>query len=123
MTPKTHLFLLFSCILGSLVCFLLQKHFEFSAVFSSALLGFSISFLKLKNEKLTQELKNVVYAGSFAGMSGAPLLVNEWKSALMGFFTWLIYFALSKHYLGIGGKLGTSAFLGVCLFLFTKGVS
>jgi hypothetical protein len=116
-------FLIFlSCSAGSFLCFWLQNEFGFSAVLASASIGFAISFLNLKNKELSNDIKNAVYAGSFAGMSGESIFLLPHQTLVFGFLTAIFYLFLKNRFIGLGGKLGTVAFLGVSMFLILGGL-
>ena len=54
-----------------------------------------------------------IFAASFAGMSQIKVLKNPRYFAIAGLMTAIIFLASSTYFLGLGGKMGTSAFIGV----------
>ena len=114
--------ILFFSILGCVLCYLLQLHFGFTPVTASCITGLLGSFLSFKDPSLSQDLRSVVYVGSFAAMSSTAIFNTLSSSILVGLFSGISYLLLKKHFLGLGGKLGTCAFVGVALYLVIGGI-
>ena len=56
-----------------------------------------------------------VYCGAFVGMSSALVLSNIWLVLLASVLAALLFVISKNIYLGVGGRLGTIAFMGVTL--------
>lgn len=61
-----------------------------------------------------------VFCGSFAGMSSGDVL-NIYEIAMAGFATAVIFNISESVFRGMGGKLGTMAFTGCAIILFSTG--
>jgi hypothetical protein len=66
---------------------------------------------RLKNP-IFETLSAPVYCGAFVGMSFELIFTNTWMVALAALVAGLVYVISDGVYEGIGGKLGTIAFVG-----------
>lgn len=113
---KETLYLLLFFILGSFLTFLTTKFFSVHPVLSSSLIGLLFSFLISRKMEEKGALL-ALYSGTFIGMSSAARVSNLMFLFLASVFA-LVLFKLSKrHFNGIGGKLGTIAFISVTLIV------
>ena len=103
--------------LGSFLTYFLQKYLELNTVFSAGLVGFLGSFLpnycKNRNAK---SWSIALYSGAFVGMT--TLNLGFLNLALATFLTGVFFIFSQHHFFGIGGKLGTLAFMGVMYSYF-----
>ncbi len=93
---------------GALATYTLVCSVGLSAVNASALVAL-IAALTLP------EYDVPVYCGSFVGMSSALLLHTHWELAVAGVVAGLVYMVTDGTFPGIGGKLGTIAFIGAVI--------
>lgn len=87
------------------------------AVFSAGIIGTLGSFLTKLNPR-SDYLKQVagpIYCGAFIGMTSLDVEYVYWMIITAGIFTALLFFATKSLFVGVGGKLGTLAFIGVLL--------
>ncbi|QDZ62530.1 hypothetical protein EVD20_06670 [Elizabethkingia bruuniana] len=104
---------LFSFLLaGSFTTYFLQHNIGFNTVFSAGLVGFTGSMLpKIKKFRSSKNWPIAIYCGAFVGMS--KLEFGYYYLFTATFFT-AVFYAFTQHlFHGIGGKLGTLAFMGV----------
>ncbi len=86
-------------------------------VFSASLVGILAGLVY----HLQPFLGEVMYAAAFAGMAPDHLLVARSESVVIGMVTALMYLLLSQFLPGVGGKLGTIAFVSWVVYLLYKG--
>lgn len=102
---------------GAVISFLLHQKVGLSPVLATALTGTLASFFTYIrwNKPYFQQLPPAIYCGAFVGMSDSKIATDITFVLTAGFFTG-VFLIISKSVLkGIGGKLGTLAFLGVSL--------
>lgn len=97
-----------------LTCWILQTQFGFSPVLSSALIGFSGSFVPHKG------VQAVIYAGSFAGMCSPEYLNTDGTIFVMSIVGSSVYLFSKPHFTGFGGRLGTIAFISSVVVIMTR---
>jgi len=81
-------------------------------VVAAALVGF---FYTIFAEMAGNWLKNLsapVYCGTFVGMCAKFIFTDLWMVGLAGAFAGLVYVISDGVFEGVGGKLGTIAFIG-----------
>lgn len=100
-------------VLGSFTTYFLQHQIDLNTVFSAGIVGFSGSYIPLlvKNNRHGKEIPIAIYCGAFVGMSTVDLGYSYLLFATLA--TALIYLYTQNLFHGIGGKLGTIAFMGV----------
>ena len=103
-------FFAFYC--ACLACSTLQTSFGFSAVLSTALVGFVGSFFHF--------LAPIIYVGSFAGMTSQEYLSQPAQMVFISLVGAGVYLLSKRHLVGFGGKLGTVAFVSCCFLVLTK---
>lgn len=92
---------------------LAQRYFKGSVVIGSSVVGILGYVLSLTLGAYSGLFAGTIFAASFAGMSQIKVLKNPLYFAIAGLFTAIIFLASSTYFLGLGGKMGTSAFVGV----------
>ena len=101
--------------LGAIACHILNVNYGLGSVLSAGIIGTLGSFIPILN-KQSNYLKNLpgaIYCGVFVGMSSNTITPTIGFVLSAGILAGL-FFLLSKNlFIGIGGKLGTMAFLGV----------
>ncbi|SIQ60892.1 hypothetical protein [Maribacter ulvicola] len=102
--------------IGAIACHILNVNYELGSVLSAGIIGTTVSFLP-KLDKQSNYLKNLpaaIYCGVFVGMSSNTIIPSLSVVISAGMIA-ALFLLLSKNlFIGIGGKLGTMAFLGVC---------
>ena len=102
-------------ISGALITFLLSKYAGVSAIISSGIVGIIAG-------AVFPPYAVAAFCGSFAGMVSQEMF-NIYTLLLAGVLTAVLYHVGGNNYIGIGGKLGTTAFfgtLGVALMIGEK---
>lgn len=97
--------------LGAIVTFIISVQ-GLGPVFAAAVIGL---FYSTTADRMGENLKGLspaVYCGAFVGMSFVPAFTQLWTVALAGFMAGLVYFVSDCVFDGVGGKLGTMAFIG-----------
>ncbi|WP_437919491.1 hypothetical protein [Sphingobacterium sp. LRF_L2] len=100
---------------GAVLTYLFSRYVGLSVVFSAACIGFLGSMLPniWKKSSFVQQLPAALYCGAFVGMSSPRVADGIGFVLVAGFFT-ATFLVVSKSVLrGVGGKLGTLAFVGV----------
>lgn len=106
--------------IGALSTYFLNHEIGLGPVFAAAIVGSLASFIPNINKQSVylQGLPTVIYCGAFIGMSGLHI-ANGYSFVLTASFFTGIFLMVSKSVLqGVGGKLGTLAFLGVVVTYF-----
>lgn len=80
------------------------------------LLCSSVPMLRLR------KLDALVYCACFAGMCSTSILNNPLDYVLVSALGAFFYQILEKKFIGVGGKLGTVAFLSVAAFVLARGL-
>lgn len=111
---------LIAFVLGTILSFWGQVYLNFSPVLSSALVGLIGCFFKFKNLSHPNLLPLTIYCGSFAGMCSTSFFITANELYLMSMLGGIIYALLLPLFNGLGGKLGTVAFISVALFYLLR---
>lgn len=100
---------------GALFCHLLHTYTDFGTVLSAGFVGTLSSFIPLLNKKSTylKQLPTSIYCGVFVGMSSAAVTPSLGFVVTAGILAGLFLLLSKNLFVGIGGKLGTMALLGV----------
>ena len=108
--------------IGAIICHVLFLYTDFGSVLSAGIVGTLASFLPYLNRKSSylQKLPSAIYCGVFVGMSSTEITPSLGFVISAGVLAG-IFLLLSKNlFVGVGGKLGTMAFLGVFIvYLFS----
>ncbi len=107
-----HYILFFVFLIGSFTTYFLHTNFGLNTVFAAGIVGFTGSFTRhFKQLKSVLHWPIAIYCGAFVGMTQLPYgYIFIFLSTLLT----AIFYSFSHHYFhGIGGKLGTLAFMGV----------
>lgn len=83
----------------------------YSMILTSCFFVLILSFTPIENKNLA-----TIYSGTFAGMSSKMILSTSLILFLASILGGFLCTVLDKKLIGIGGKLGTIAFLSVLLF-------
>lgn len=107
----------FGVPLGALFSYILNQKIGLGPVLAASLTGFIASFLPLINKKSSylQQLQAAVYCGAFVGMSSARVANGFLFIIVASVFTTVLLIVSKSLLNGVGGKLGTLAFLGVAI--------
>jgi hypothetical protein len=103
--------------IAAIITYILNKHFGLGGVFSAGIIGTIGSFatkLNTRSEYLKQ-IAGPIYCGAFIGMTSLKFEYVYYMILTAGIFTALLFFATKSLFVGVGGKLGTLAFIGVLL--------
>jgi intracellular septation protein A len=102
---------------GAIFCYLLNSYTDFGSILSAGIVGTIASFIPLLNKKSTylKQLPTVIYCGVFVGMSSETITPSIGLVVAAGVLAG-VFLSFSKNlFIGIGGKLGTMAFIGVLI--------
>jgi len=101
--------------LAALGVLALSRGASASVVLATALVGAAGGMLEVagRSSHRCQRVAAPVYCGAFAGMTSELVLGHPAWVFLAGGLAGLVLSVLSESWSGIGGKLGTTAFLGV----------
>jgi hypothetical protein len=92
---------------------LAQRWFKGSTVLGSSVIGIMGYMLSLVLGAYGGLFAGTIFAASFAGMSQNKVLKSPQYFMIAGAITAILFLASSTYFLGLGGKMGTSAFIGV----------
>jgi hypothetical protein len=92
---------------------LAQRWFKGSTVLGSSFIGILGYLLSLVLGAYSGLFAGTIFAASFAGMSQNKVLKSPQYFMIAGAITAILFLASSTYFLGLGGKMGTSAFIGV----------
>lgn len=102
---------------GAVMCYILNLYFGFGSVISAGIIGTSASFLPSINKEsyYLKQLPAAIYCGVFVGMSSVAIIPSIVLVIAAGILAG-VFFMLSKNlFVGMGGKLGSIAFVGVVI--------
>ncbi len=103
--------------IGALFCYLLHVNTSLGSVLSAGVIGTLASFIPHLNKQsiYLKQLPTAIYCGVFVGMSSQEITPSIGFILAAGILAG-VFLSFSKNiYIGIGGKLGTMAFLGVLI--------
>lgn len=92
---------------------LAQRWFKGSTVLGSSVIGIMGYLLSLVLGAYSGLFAGTIFAASFAGMSQNKALKSPQYFMIAGAITAILFLVSSTYFLGLGGKMGTSAFIGV----------
>lgn len=100
--------------IGTIAVWALRKYLTIDSVMATALVGMTAGALPLaSNNKYMAQIPAAIYCGAFIAMTN---IHNElWFLILAASFTFLAFILAKTIMNGIGGKLGTLAFVGVVM--------
>ncbi|GHC48795.1 hypothetical protein [Ulvibacter litoralis] len=103
--------------IGAVVCYVLNVYGNLGSVLAAGITGTVASFLPLlrKESFYLKKLPNAMYCGAFVGMSSVAITPSIGFVVAAGILAGVFYMLSKNLFLGIGGKLGTIAFVGVVL--------
>ena len=107
---------------GCYACYFLQVVLKQPPVFSAAAVGFAGSFLHFPKFYEKKGLHSALFAGSLAGMCSRQILTHPIDVVWISFFGAMIYVLALPHANGMGGRLGTIAFISSLLFFASRTV-
>ncbi len=102
---------------GAVICYLLNIHYGLGSVLAAGIVGTIASFLPLINKKsiYLKQVPTSIYCGAFVGMSSTEISTSV-GFVMIAAMVAGVFLLLSKNlFIGVGGKLGTMAFLGVII--------
>jgi hypothetical protein len=105
--------LVVSALASMLTNQLAQRWFKGSTVLGSSFIGILGYLLSLVLGAYSGLFAGTIFAASFAGMSQNKVLKSPQYFMIAGAITAILFLASSTFFLGLGGKMGTSAFIGV----------
>jgi hypothetical protein len=113
---KNHIHIMLGVIIGGVLTFVLNVEFKLGAAMAAGLVGilgaYLPQFIRLPKAK---DYAVPVYCGAFVGMSSTLVLSNIWLVLLASSLAALLFVVVKNVYLGVGGRLGVVAFMGVTL--------
>ncbi len=107
----------FAFALGCMGCLEVRSLFGFSSVSASACVGLVATALPSFGGIDRRRIHAVAYAGTFAGMGSLELLHQPLLLLTLSIVGAAVYWLLRPVFVGVGGKLGTVAFV-TSLLLF-----
>ncbi len=108
--------LLMRCI----CCLSLKSGLDLGPVSAAAVTGLLGSFLQLPRLMERDQLHAVIYTGAFIGMGSSEVLRGPTDAAGISLIGAGVFLFLRPIGVGIGGKMGTIAFISSLLFFFFR---
>lgn len=102
---------LLAVVLGTLVTFAGVAELGLSPVVSAGVVGMVAGLL-------FPSVAVATFCGAFVGMTSPALFGSYWYAALAGGLAGLLFVVAHPVFHGVGGKLGTTAFVGVSVVVF-----
>lgn len=96
--------------------FLLHTNDIVNPVIASAVLGFIGTYIPIGKMFERSFFEACWYSGSFAGMTSSFIAQSPIHIFLISIFSGMIFYFTQQKFKGVGGKLGSIAFMGVVLF-------
>lgn len=106
-----------SLIVASILTFILQTELNFTAVLASSAVGV-LAYGVFKLSKDTNNFHVAAYCGSFIGMTNMSRATDYFTLILASILGACIYVFARNVFNGVGGKLGSIAFISICLTLY-----
>ncbi len=85
-----------------------------SAVLSSCMVGILGAIVARLTD--LEHIDTAVFTGTFVGMTSLMVL-DVWGVGIAGLISGCVYIVLTDHFVGMGGKLGSMAFVSVAIVL------
>lgn len=103
--------------IGAVLCYVLNIYGELGSVLAAGITGTIASFLPKinKNSSYLKRLPTAMYCGAFVGMSSLEITPSIGFVIAAGLLAGVFYMLSKNMFLGVGGKLGTIAFVGVVI--------
>jgi len=103
--------------IGAVLCYLLNVLGHLGSVLSAGIMGSMASFIPVLGKKSAylKKLPAAIYCGAFVGMSRIEIIPNISFVIAAGILAGIFLMFSKNLFLGIGGKLGTIAFVGVVI--------
>ncbi len=113
--PMWYISMTLACgAIASLITYWVSKYwFRGSTVMGSSVIGIVGYVGSLLIGSMGPLFAGTIYAATFAGMSQEKVLKNPHFFAIAGLITAILFLSSSNYLLGLGGKMGMSAFIGV----------
>lgn len=105
---------------GATLTYTLHSFFTMQAVIASALVGLFGTLIPNNSHYNKQRTSEAIYAGSFAGMCTLEYVSNIQELLVISFIGAGFFLLAQKYFQGIGGKLGTIAFVSVTLVMLAR---
>lgn len=112
-----HYNVIIACLIGAVLTYFLSVNLNLGVVISASFVGL-VAVYTCKLSKIVKDLSPPIYCGAFVGMVSPLILPNILFVAIAGIIAGIIYYLSHYTYTGIGGKLGTIAFVGVTISVF-----
>jgi hypothetical protein len=115
--------LIFSTAIGALITYVLSLNLGLGPIISASIVGLAGAFLGdlIRKGDYKTRLPLYIYCGAFVGMSSVLIMPNLFYILISGMIAGLAFSYLENKFIGFGGKLGFSAFIGVgIVFLLSK---
>lgn len=97
---------------GTLLTLVVTVELDVSSIVSAGLVGIVAALIVPKHAV-------PVYCGAFVGMTSPELFTTYWHALLAGGFASVVFVLVLPVFHGIGGKLGTTAFVGATFAVLT----
>lgn len=107
--------------MGLIGCWALNQYLNWSLFVSSALVGLIGSFIPTSKTLNNHDTSAIIYAGSFAGMSSVSIIPHPAYLIVLGMIGGFTYYKFTPYFIGLGGKLGTIAFISSLSLLLILG--
>ncbi len=103
--------------IGAVICYLMSVYGGLGSVFSAGITGTLASFIPNINKEsdYLKQLPASIYCGVFIGMSSVEISPSIGFVIAAGIIASVILMLSKNLFLGIGGKLGSIAFVGVAI--------
>lgn len=100
---------------GCYFCFYLQAQFQWTAVVAAAFTGLLGTFIPQTKRIESVHVHANIYMGAFVAMGSKVVSAGPWEILLVSIIGSTVYFALTPHLKGFGGRLGAIAFISSLL--------
>lgn len=102
---------------AAIITYFLNNHLQLGSVFSAGIVGTIGSFLTKFNPRSSylKQIAGPIYCGAFIGMTSLQFEYVYYMILTAGLITAILFFTTKTLFVGVGGKLGTLAFIGVLI--------
>lgn len=111
--------------IGAIICYLLNISAGLGSVLSAGITGTLASLIPEinKESRYLEKLPAAIYCGVFVGMSSSEIVPSIGFVAAAGLLAGVLLMLSKNLFLGVGGKLGTVAFVGVIIVSLLYGLA
>lgn len=105
---------------GAIITYIFREQLNINSILASSLVGMMASYVPsfFKKTPLVMSIPASVYCGTFVGMTSSDIATDYIFITVASAITGFLLVSTKEMFQGVGGKLGSLAFVGVMLTFF-----